>query len=67
MLNIKNNVNTLRTKLSELLPKTLDFSKFLLIGILSGTIWLLHFIGVAADISVQFIKQLKSKMENKNG
>lgn len=62
---IKNKYNNLRTKISELLPKLLSFSKYIFIAILSGIIWLLHFIGYGTEILLELTKQFKDRMRGK--
>ena len=66
MPNIKNNIKNLRTKISNLMPKTLSFSKYLFIGLLSGLAWSLHFIGVAAELTYEIIKSYKNKIKGED-
>jgi|TARA_X000001388_G_scaffold77398_1_gene78029 hypothetical protein len=62
---IKDQIETLRTNVKDVIPKFFKFWKFILIGILSGLIWVLYFIGAATDIIHSFLVMIKKQLKEK--
>ena len=63
---IKQKSKDLRTNLKQVLPKFMKFWKYLFIGVISGLIWSLYFIGAAADICEHYLKFIKQELKGKN-
>lgn len=62
---IKGQIESLRTNVERVIPKFFKFCKFILIGILSGLIWVLYFIGAATDIVHSFLIMIKKELKGK--
>lgn len=62
---IKEKSKNLRTNVEGVIPKFLKFWKFIFIGVLSGLIWVLYFIGAAADICEHYLKFIKHELKGK--
>lgn len=62
MSDTKLKIQSLRTKVKGVIPNVFDFAKIILVAILSGVVWVLHFIGMVVEICLDLLMQLKQQL-----